>query len=72
MNNLGLFENAVRSLLLAFKPEICHVRMMIAFLDLLVVSDMENYDYSDRLVLAIHSTKTIFKAYIQDKENNDD
>jgi len=72
VNNSGIFENSVRSLLLAFEPEIRQVQMMIAFLDLVLMSDMENYNYSSRLVLAIHTTKGIFRAYIQDKENNDD
>lgn len=72
MINGGLFENAVRSLLLATNPDILNARLLLALLDLVLVSDIENYDYSSRLVLAIHAAKTIVKAYICDRENNDD
>lgn len=72
MSNFGIFENAVRSLLLATNPSILDARLLLALLDLVLVSDMENYDYSSRLALAIHTAKTIVKAYVTDKESNND
>ena len=57
--NMGLFENAIKSAIALHNPTPTYCKAMILTLDVIILSNMGGFNYSDRLAVAIYTTKQL-------------
>lgn len=70
--NMGLFENAIRSAIAFHNPSPLYCKAMILTLDLITLSNMGDFNYSDRLAVAIYTTKQLLLERINHLEEIED